>query len=403
MRSFKFNQKWKSRGRKSKKVNISLENKLNFVQWEEYKISDLFEVKTSRGFDAGKMDFVKKSSKTIEFIGRSKDNYGVQGYVKELSTKPNDHNVISVNQIGYVHAQIRKNPWYSSQNIFILSPKNVDLINLSVLSAINKGLEKYTGGYSSYPTLESLKKDKIWLPTKNGEIDFKFINELTKELEAQRIAELEAYLTATGLKDYKITKEEDLAIRRLSNNLGSNVLDIKWSEFKINDLFEVNSSKKTFNANKLNIYKKQENGLLPYVTRTSKTNGIVGFIKENINFSNPGDSLTFGQDTFKVFYQKQDFFTGNNIKILLPKFKQMTNYKLKFISLCLQKSVEKLSWGTNSDFDFINNIKFHLPTKNGEIDFEFMETLISAVQKLVIKDVVKWADKRIEYTKQIVQ
>ena len=43
-----------------------------------------------------------------------------------------------------------------------------------------------------------------------------------------------------------------------------------------------------------------------------------------------------------------------------------------------------------------------LPTKDGEIDFEYMETLISAIQKLVIKDVVLYADKKIEATKKIV-
>ncbi|QQF70297.1 hypothetical protein JFL59_08835 [Histophilus somni] len=43
-----------------------------------------------------------------------------------------------------------------------------------------------------------------------------------------------------------------------------------------------------------------------------------------------------------------------------------------------------------------------LPTKNNEIDFSYMELLISAVQKLVIKDVVLWKDKKIEATKQVV-
>lgn len=43
-----------------------------------------------------------------------------------------------------------------------------------------------------------------------------------------------------------------------------------------------------------------------------------------------------------------------------------------------------------------------LPLKNGKIDFEFMEAYIPAITKLVIKDVVKYADKRIVATKKIV-
>lgn len=44
-----------------------------------------------------------------------------------------------------------------------------------------------------------------------------------------------------------------------------------------------------------------------------------------------------------------------------------------------------------------------LPIKNdGSIDFNFMETLISAIQKLVIEDVVKYADSKISATKEVI-
>jgi len=42
-----------------------------------------------------------------------------------------------------------------------------------------------------------------------------------------------------------------------------------------------------------------------------------------------------------------------------------------------------------------------LPQVNGEIDFNYMEDFISAIQKLVIKDVVRYADRKIAGTKQI--
>ena len=43
-----------------------------------------------------------------------------------------------------------------------------------------------------------------------------------------------------------------------------------------------------------------------------------------------------------------------------------------------------------------------LPTKNNEIDFTYMELLISAVKKLVIKDVVLYADSKINATKKVI-
>ena len=129
---------------------------------------------TSKGYDAGKMKFVNKTNDTFEFIGRTKDNYGVQGFVEKLNTQPNDAETISVSQVGAVHAQIRKNKWYSSQNIFVLTPNCKKLINLLVVTAIDKTLINY-GGYS-YPTLQMLKEHVIELPIKNDRIDFEFMD-----------------------------------------------------------------------------------------------------------------------------------------------------------------------------------------------------------------------------------
>ena len=49
------------------------------------------------------------------------------------------------------------------------------------------------------------------------------------------------------------------------------------------------------------------------------------------------------------------------------------------------------------------NEKVLLPVnKNGQIDFDFMEYFISAVQKEVIKGVNLWSQKRINTTKAII-
>jgi hypothetical protein len=43
-----------------------------------------------------------------------------------------------------------------------------------------------------------------------------------------------------------------------------------------------------------------------------------------------------------------------------------------------------------------------LPIKDNQPDYKTMEILISAIKKLVIKDVVLYADSKIEATKKIV-
>ncbi|WP_455225014.1 hypothetical protein [Granulicatella sp.] len=41
--------------------------------------------------------------------------------------------------------------------------------------------------------------------------------------------------------------------------------------------------------------------------------------------------------------------------------------------------------------------------EQGKIHFDYMATLVQAIRKLAIKDVVLYADKQIEATKEVVQ
>ena len=49
-----------------------------------------------------------------------------------------------------------------------------------------------------------------------------------------------------------------------------------------------------------------------------------------------------------------------------------------------------------------DDLNVKLPAKGDVPDYEFMKNYISAIQKLVIKDVVLYADSKIEATKSIV-
>lgn len=62
----------------------------------------------------------------------------------------------------------------------------------------------------------------------------------------------------------------------------------------------------------------------------------------------------------------------------------------------------KYSYGKKLRSSQSFNFKMQLPTKNNEIDFTYMELLISAVKKLVIKDVVLYANNKINATKKVI-
>ncbi len=159
-----------------------------------------------------------------------------------------------------------------------------------------------------------------------------------------------------------------------------------WGEFKLSDLFSVNSSNKIFHANKIKeIYDIEQENTYPYVVRSAVNNGIRGYINENEKFLNPANTLSFAQDTFSVFYQEKPYFTGNKVKVLIPKFENFNKIIALFIVANYQKSLIDFSWGTSSTTSDIEDIMIGLPTKNNEPDWEFMENTIKSTQNKMTK------------------
>lgn len=80
----------------------------------------------------------------------------------------------------------------------------------------------------------------------------------------------------------------------MNASLNEKLRAVKWGEFKLGDLFEVVSYKKCFDANKVAII---ENRGHPYIVRQSTENGRKGNIDEPIKYLNPGNTISFGQDS----------------------------------------------------------------------------------------------------------
>ncbi len=170
--------------------------------------------------------------------------------------------------------------------------------------------------------------------------------------------------------------------------LSSQLNAIKWGEFKLGDLFEVLSSKKIYHANTIKIHDTQIESSYPYVVRATTNNGIKGFIIDDPTFTNEKNTLSFAQDTFTVFYQKQPYFTGNKVKILKPKFAFKSPKILHFISAILQFILKPLTWGLGSTTESIAEFKISLPLKPtaktqtlSDIDFTFMEKFIAELEQ----------------------
>ena len=186
----------------------------------------------------------------------------------------------------------------------------------------------------------------------------------------------------------------------LQNSISGNGCLKEARMFRVGDLFEIKTPVKKFNANAVEITDKIGH---PYVVRSSTNNGIRGYIDEDEDYLNEGNTFSFGQDTATIFWQEKPYFTGDKIKVLKPKFEcnsEIASYVMNGIT----KAFSHFSWGTQSfKVSVIEDGEFFLPvTCDGTPDWIYMEKYIRAIEKVVIKDVVDYKDSIIAKTKEIV-
>lgn len=116
----------------------------------------------------------------------------------------------------------------------ILNEKNA----LYIITCIKKVITKKFA-YNDKATKIALKNTYIELPVTNtGKIDYSFMEE--------RIRELSAYLSISGLDSYELNSSEKDTIKQFQNN------KVKYKVYKLGEgnerLFDISSPQKRFNA-----------------------------------------------------------------------------------------------------------------------------------------------------------
>lgn len=156
-----------------------------------------------------------------------------------------------------------------------------------------------------------------------------------------------------------------------------------WKEFKIGDVLDIQSSNGIFHANALNISEQPFEGSHPYVVRSSKNNGIRGYIKDDEAALNPARTISFAQDTAEMFYQEEAYFTGNNVKVASIKDGTPLNeMSALFIITALRKSMSAFHWGMSFELEKIKDITITLPaTEPHEPDWNYMQERIAELEQ----------------------
>lgn len=288
---------------------------------------------------------------------------------------------------GFAFYRAFKYKMVTHARVFSLTPlfKISDKIGLFIASSIS--FLHFEFGYENMCSWEKIKNKKIQLPTQNGKLDFDFMESFIAELEAERIAELSAYLKVSGFDNYELSEEEIDALGKLET--------ITWGEYKFLQIFNrIEQGRRLKKEDQLS-------GNIPFVMAGVTNTGVVNYVSNPVA-SFPGNSITI--DIFgNTFYRNYAFGAGDDTGVYWNDSIEYTGGVMLFFAVAMKKALlGKFSYGkklrSSQSFDF----KMILPTKNGRIDFDFMENFISAIQKLAIKDVVAYTDKKIKATKDVV-
>ena len=243
---------------------------------------------------------------------------------------------------------------------------------------------KYTWGNSI--SKQKIKADFVTLPvTDSGKIDFAFMEDFIRELEEERIRELAAYLKASDLADSNLSESERKALDRFDT--------IEWREFRYDKIFNRIEQGRRLKKDD------QIPGDIPFVMSGITNTGVVNHVSNPVA-SFPANSLT--ADIFgNVFYRSYAYGLGDDTGAYWNDVKKYSKDEMLFFAASMARSLlGKFSYGHKLRSSQSLGFKMLLPVApSGLPDYDYMETFMRAVQKLVIKDVSDFAAKRISATK----
>ncbi|QQX45881.1 restriction endonuclease subunit S [Helicobacter pylori] len=385
-----------------------LSSQLNAIKWGEFSYETIYELQKTTKL-LSKKDCVE-NGKIPLFTSDSKNN-GIVGYVNcKPSYKLKNNQCMVVFGDHTRTFNIAKNDFCIADNVKVLKP--IKDFSIRILLFINTmwGKKIIDKGYARHWSLAKTAKIQLPLkPTANAQtledIDFTFMEKFIAELEQCRLAELEAYLKATGLSNTTLSNDEENALNLFNdkNSGGNTPCGLTWQSFRLGDLFEIRPTK----AYKLtNSHLFDSNAKNPVVTNSSLNNGISGY--SSLEPTEKGNQITYSDTTTSegIFYQKRPFIGYSHVQGLYPlKYHEFWNEKtLLYIVTAFKKvACGRFNYGNKFNRKIASGMPIILPTtKNGKIDFHFMHTLINALMKQTIQGVAQYCDSKIQATKEVI-
>lgn len=310
-------------------------------------------------------------------------------------------------------------PCVTGQGMYYLDMTNYNEETALYLCAVLAGACKDKYNYSNCLIGSVMNDVTIPLPvTATGSIDWDFMTDYIRELEQERIRELEqerireldAYLKAAGLDSYELNAEDKRVLvlyrEALEHKDEPEKCELQFGKFRLNELFDIETTW-IYGKNKQyqTRYNQKESGSVAVVSGVTVNNGINYYTKDNLNsdeiFKDCLTISTRGEYSGTVFYHDEEFALANNILVMpMPGWSK----EAKLYMMVVLKSLPFGGYNGYPTKDKLSESCIELPINDtGDINFDFIKKYIKAIEKISIANVVKYKNKVIAATKQVVK
>lgn len=352
------------------------------MNYEKFKIGDLFLVKSNPQLDKENFTFTEKSK--YPYFTRTINNNGIFGYVDYLDEK----HLIKGNSIAVGMLQMKffymDHDFYAGQFTKTIYPK-FEHFNEKIAKYFITWFNKYSEKYKSVLVRDFTKEfydTELILPVdQKNNIDFKYIERIMDDLENDELIKIHNFLKKNGYENVELTIDEKEALTAKH----------EYNEFRFDEIFEKISVKKLpYKAKQLSKIPDSIN-CLPALTAGIDNQGLSCYVPyDKATILNDCISVSAnGANTGTMFYQPYDFTVLQDSYAIKPKSNKVDSYSQIYMMCSMQKVIKgNYDWTNKAGWERIRTKKVMLPINGkNEPDYIYMSSYMKAQEKLVIKEI----------------
>lgn len=335
-------------------------NKINIKKWKNFHLYDehMFNIDLGNKFDKSKMDTTKND---INFVGRTGANNGINATCGIYNNvKPYPSGLLTLALGGSVGSCfIQQKPFYTSQNVIVLIPKDKisDNAKQFVSTVIQRESELHYQAFVKELNAHVKTDFVIPLPTnEKDEPDWEYMESYMKNIMQESERKIEN-LQKIDKQKHKIKMDS-------------------WQDFLLggeSGLFNIVKGTRLTKAN-------MKEGNINFIGSSAINNGVTNHIS-NSERVHPANLITvsYNGSIGEAFYQNEPFWASDDVNVFYPKFEQNFEIAMFLIPL-IRKVGEKYKFVDKWKLEDMCNDKIKLPVnENSEPDWKYMENYIKKI------------------------